>query len=74
MMMKCRECGRSVSSQAFACPGCGAPIAMKAGPFGGQEPGVTVRPDFWHDRNVGAIGAFIVIVIVLVIVALCANH
>ncbi len=47
---------------------------MKAGPFGGQEPGVTVRPDFWHDRNVGAIGAFIVIVIVLVIVALCANH
>lgn len=28
-MTKCRECGREVSDQAAACPGCGAPIAPR---------------------------------------------
>ena len=29
--------------------------ASGRGPIGGTGPGVTVRPDFWHDRNVGAL-------------------
>jgi hypothetical protein len=29
-MKPCRECGREVSEQAFACPGCGAPRPARA--------------------------------------------
>jgi hypothetical protein len=29
-MKTCRECGREVSEQAFACPGCGAPYPARA--------------------------------------------
>lgn len=60
-LVKCPDCGKDVSSTAPACPGCGRPIAMKSGPFGGLEKGVTVRPDLWHDPNVGCLGAAIVL-------------
>ncbi|HET7175980.1 MAG TPA: zinc ribbon domain-containing protein [Gammaproteobacteria bacterium] len=30
MLIKCGECGREISDQAMACPGCGAPIAKVA--------------------------------------------
>jgi hypothetical protein len=59
-IIHCPDCGKDVSSRAPACPNCGRPINMKSGPFGGLEKGVTVRPDFWHDPNVGCVGAFIV--------------
>jgi hypothetical protein len=41
---------------------------MKSGPFGGHEKGMTVRPGFWHDRNVGAVG-FLILFIVLLFIA-----
>lgn len=68
-LIKCPECGESASSKAAACPKCGNPINAKSGPFGGHERGVTVRPGFWHDRNVGAVGFLILFVILLFIVA-----
>jgi hypothetical protein len=70
-MTKCPEYGREISSNAPSCPNCGNPINMKSGPFGGHEQGMTVRPGFWHDPNVGAIGrlALIIIIIVLAIIA-----
>jgi uncharacterized membrane protein YvbJ len=67
-MIKCPECGKDVSSKASSCPSCGNPVAMKSGPFGGHEKGITARPGFWHDRNVGAIG-FLILFIVLLIIA-----
>jgi hypothetical protein len=70
-MTECTECGREISSNAPSCPDCGNPINMKSGPFGGREKGMTVRPGFWHDPNVGAFGclALIIIIIVLAIIA-----
>ena len=55
-LLNCPECGAQVSSKAPACPSCGNPIAMESGPVGGFGPGVTTRPDFWHDPNSGALG------------------
>jgi uncharacterized membrane protein YvbJ len=68
-MIKCPECGKEVSSKAVSCPACGNPINAKSGPFGGHEKGITVRPGFWHDRNVGAIGFLIFFIIALIILA-----
>jgi hypothetical protein len=31
-LIKCRECGREISSQSPACPGCGAPVKPKRNP------------------------------------------
>lgn len=72
-LIKCPDCGAEVSDQAPACPKCGAPIAMKSGPFGGTEKGVTVRQDFWHDRNVGCIGGVIALVVLLLIIFIVAR-
>jgi zinc-ribbon domain len=69
-MIKCPECGQDVSSKAPSCPKCGNPINMKSGPFGGHEKGVTVRPGFWHDPNVGAIGCFVLVIIIVINVIL----
>jgi len=66
-MIKCPECNNDVSSKAPSCPNCGNPINMKSGPFGGREKGVTVRPGFWHDPNVGAIGALAIVVVFAII-------
>ena len=66
-MIKCAECGKDVSSKASSCPGCGNPIAEKSGPFGGTEKGQTIRPGFWHDRNVGAIGFLIFFILIVLI-------
>jgi hypothetical protein len=65
-MIKCSECGQAVSSKAANCPACGNPINMKSGAFGGLEKGVTVRPGFWHDRNVGAIGALVLLIVLII--------
>lgn len=32
-LVTCRECGRQVSDQAAACPGCGAPVSVVRGPL-----------------------------------------
>jgi uncharacterized membrane protein YvbJ len=72
-MTKCPECGREVLSNAPSCPNCGNPINMKSGPFGGYEKGITVRPGFWHDRNVGAIGCFALIIIIIVVAILASR-
>lgn len=64
-LIQCPECGQDISDKAQACPKCGNPINMKSGPFGGFEKGVTVRPGFWHDRNVGAIGLLIILLLIL---------
>lgn len=34
-LIKCRECGREISSQSTACPGCGAPVTPKKSRAGG---------------------------------------
>lgn len=68
-LIKCNECGGIVSSNARSCPKCGNPIGMKSGPFGGTEKGQTVRPGFWHDPNVGAIGCLVIINIIGLIIA-----
>ena len=47
--------------------------ASGRGPIGGTGPGVTVRPDFWHDRNVGALavlGIFLAMVLFAGVAAL----
>ena len=62
-LVNCPACDKQVSSKAPSCPHCGNPIGMKAGPFGGLEKGTTVRPDFWHDPNVGCIGSVIFLVL-----------
>jgi hypothetical protein len=67
-LIRCPECGKDASSKAVSCPSCGNPISAKSGPFGGFEGGVTVRPGFWHDRNLGAVG-FLVLFVILLIVA-----
>jgi hypothetical protein len=60
-LIKCDECGKDISSKATSCPNCGNPMNMKSGPFGGLETGNTVRPDFWHDPNVGAVAMIILL-------------
>ena len=67
-MIKCPECGNGVSCNASSCPSCGNPISMKSGPFGGHEKAVTVRPGFWHDPNIGAIGCLVFIVLAIIII------
>jgi hypothetical protein len=62
-LIKCSECGKDVSSNAASCPNCGNPVTMKSGPFGGLDKGVPVRPDFWHDPNVGCVGCLVFVVI-----------
>lgn len=37
-LIKCRECGRDVSTEAVACPGCGA------------KPKPMPKPSYWNDR------------------------
>ena len=69
-LTSCPDCGKQVSRSAVSCPGCGRPIAMRAGPFGGQEKGITTRPGFWHDPNVGAVGLFILSLVVVLVVYL----
>lgn len=71
MLIKCPECDRDVSSSASACPNCGHPIDMDSGPFGARKRGITVRPGFWHDPNVGAL-ALLGIVVLIGILALLA--
>ena len=67
-LINCPECNRDVSNQAASCPGCAHPISkISNGPFGGAGPAITVRPDFWHDPNVGAVGALIGFFLILVI-------
>jgi hypothetical protein len=46
---------------------------MKSGPFGGLEKGSTVRPDFWHDPNVGAVAMIIGLIILIVFVIICSG-
>jgi zinc-ribbon domain len=60
-LVTCPDCGKEVSDQAPTCPHCGRSIAMRSGPLGGFEKGITTRPDFWHDRNVGCIAAGILV-------------
>lgn len=67
-LVSCPECGKEVSSQAASCPQCGHPIAAESGPFGSRRPGVTVRPGFWHDPNVGAIAALILVAVVALLI------
>jgi uncharacterized membrane protein YvbJ len=67
-MIKCPECGKDVSSKAPACPNCGNPVNTKSGPFGSHEKGMTTRPGFWHDPNVGAIGCLVIFVIVIFVI------
>jgi len=65
-LINCTECGKEISSKALSCPNCGNPVNMKSGPFGGFEKGTPVRPDFWHDPNVGA-AAVIILGIIFII-------
>jgi len=68
-LIKCDECGNQVSSNAQACPHCGAPIGgSTAPPIGGFRKGITTRPDFWHDPNVGCIGCFVIVLIIAIII------
>jgi hypothetical protein len=64
-LIKCPECGREISSKAPTCPGCGSPVGSDARPLGGIERGVTTRPDFWHDPNVGCIGVAVFLLLLI---------
>jgi endogenous inhibitor of DNA gyrase (YacG/DUF329 family) len=66
-LIKCEECDNTVSSKARTCPKCGAPVgASHAAPFGGFDSGITTKPDFWHDPNVGAAGVGILFVLIVI--------
>ena len=67
MLINCPDCSKEVSDAAPSCPECGRPINMKSGPFGSTQKGITTRPDFWHDRNVGCIAVLIIVVIIVVV-------
>lgn len=67
-LIECDDCGREVSTRAERCPHCGGPIGESAAPFGGFQKGTTTRPDFWHDRNVGAVGCLAIFLILLIAV------
>jgi hypothetical protein len=52
-MIRCSECGRSISDRAPACVGCGAPIANNAGffamvPTPSEEPPLSRRQLSWR--------------------------
>jgi len=64
-LVTCPDCGAKVSSRAPACPTCGCPLGG-AGPFGGTDQGMTTRPDWLHDPNVGCIAAAIAIIALVV--------
>lgn len=68
-LIKCEDCGKGFSDQAAACPECGRPNGDD-GPFGRRERGVTVKPDFWHDPNVGAVAGGVLIFVVVIAAAM----
>lgn len=49
-LIKCKECGREVSSAATACPGCAHPMAGA----------VHTKPHWTQDRNLGCLGFCVV--------------
>lgn len=51
-LVNCPVCQREISPDAEICPGCGHPMMAQM-----------VRPDFWRDPNIGAIGCGIVALI-----------
>jgi len=59
-LLKCPDCGNDVSDQAPACPHCGRPLGS-ARPLGASDKGQTTRPDWWHDPNVGCLGAALLV-------------
>ncbi len=73
-IINCPECGKEVSSKASSCPNCGNPINMQSGPFGGHEKGMPVRPGFWHDRNVGAIGCLALFIIIAILALVISRY
>jgi uncharacterized membrane protein YvbJ len=70
-LINCDECGKKISSKAEACPQCGAPVGGSiAPPLGSVKKGITTRPDFWHDPNVGAVGCLLLLIVVLALLAM----
>jgi uncharacterized membrane protein YvbJ len=66
-MIECEECGGMISSNASSCPKCGNPTTFISGHDGGTEKAQKVRPGFWRDPNVGAVGCFVVVLIIILI-------
>jgi ferric-dicitrate binding protein FerR (iron transport regulator) len=59
-LIECRECGREISDQASACPGCGAPVALEA-PKAAQVPPPAPRRS--SNNAVNALLAIIVVIL-----------
>lgn len=68
-LVNCPECDNPVSTKAESCPQCGCPIgeSQPAPIVGSRKRGQTVRPDFWHDPNVGALALLGLVVLAIII-------
>lgn len=55
-LVRCPECGREVSQQAVACPGCGHPLQAAPGP---QPQSALQSPHLWG-RVATVVGAWLV--------------
>lgn len=55
-LIPCRECGREISTQAAACPQCGAPVAAPA-----EQQAPSMEEDFYEDERIRVTASRIVI-------------
>lgn len=71
ILKPCPACNGQVSEHAESCPHCGHPLPGRmASAFGSDQRGQTVRPDWHHDPNVGALGCLLIILAFVVIARL----
>lgn len=62
-LIKCRECGKDVSTEAVACPNCGAPVAL--------APKTTIGAKAKKHSNI--LGTFFLAIVFAVVIATCSN-
>ncbi len=63
-LVQCPDCKAEISDAAPACPKCGRPMGAPA-PVVAPAPGQpkTVKATIWESRNGGAIGCFVIVLI-----------
>jgi hypothetical protein len=65
-LIKCRECGREVSTEAAACPGCGAPIKAMAE----QAAAAEKKTADAANAKKGCLGCFGILILFILVVAI----